>query len=1243
MGQARRLAVAFIVLALLAAPAWPQASVGSVRGTVHDATKAVIPGVSVVLTNTVTGVQLKTVTNEVGIYVFPSVVPGPYKIEAESEGMKKFEATVTVQTQRSANIDVILEPASVQTVVSVEDVTPVLTTDSPTMSHTLERTRIEQLPLNGRNLMNLLWTVPGITQGGGWRIFGARVGTHDVLLDGAALTDQLYGGGSVTRMPSLDSIQEFHVEVNATSAKFARQSSVIMTTKGGTNEIHGSLFETNRDYGYGVARARDNFSNKPAKLIRNEYGGTVGGPLWIPKLYDGKNRTFWFFNYEGLKMRQGAIGNYRVPTQAMRNGDFSGLVDSTGTFQTIYDPLTTDSVTYNRLPFNYGGKLNAIDPSRISPFAEYVHGILPLPTNAANPLVEANFSAPAPQIDDQYTWGARFDHRFSDSDLVYGRITNSMASNYRPAANGVPTLDGFGNSRTNTYPNKSLAATWTHTFSPSWFNEFTFTASRTVVTNFSGDPSRYYSTELGLPNPGNQPGYPVVNNIGVGTGASNYFQPVNWNMQYFNYFILDNNGTKIKGTHEFQYGVHLRHDQLTYMPQQQRTAGNLSFVAATTALYDPVNSSATTRVATANTGHVGAAFYLGHANYEVRQAKGKYYMRQNEDAMYFQDNWKATNRLTLKLGVRWQFSPYPTDKYNIFSSFDPKSMSIVLGQPLDFFYKVGATNAKLVNVLQGYGAKFVTYDEVGYPKKLVRDNWYDISPHVGFAYRAFDGPKSFVIRGGYALNYNLIPIYGWNDRMRLNSPFAGFYQNYGLTDGAQSPDGKGNYGLVSVPTIIAGKNSANAVTFDKPMGITPGTESFQNAYFNLDQPTSRVHDWNLTVEKEVVRDTVLRVAYVGNHPTNQDSYNDWNQQMPDYVWVSTKQLTPPTGVARNTVLRPNPTLPYGNLQEYRKDGWGWSNGAQVELQRRYAKGIGFQVFYTLMNVNKAAAHGWYGDSSLSPVSSFLPGSIPTNDSERLRLLLYKRDTTVPKHEIRWNGIGDLPFGKGQLIGRNANKVLNALIGGWQISTMGRWYSNYFTLPMNTWPTGTPVEYYGRKYPIQDCRSGVCRAGYLMWNGYIPAHQINSVDPNTGKPNGVMGVPDNYQPSTAPLWPYPADYRSRSSKTDPNYANYGNNYIWLPVTNQSAPYRISLNGASAASPLHHWINQPILSTNLWNCDAALVKNFPFRERFNFRVQADFFNVFNAPGNTPTPANDGIAQAWQNANSPRVMQLSARFTW
>ena len=1242
----------WLLLIVLFVPLWSQTGNGSLRGTVQDQTKAVIPNVTVVLTNTATGVSARTVSNQAGLYVFPAIVPGNYKLSAEAPGMAKFEATVTIEVQKSETIDITLKPAATETIVSVQDVTPMVVTDTPMLGHTLERTRIEQLPLNGRSIMNLLSTVPGVTydSNGDLRTYGVRKATNDTIVDGASLVDMRDGGNSVTRMPGLESIQEFRVDNNAASAKFARQTNIIFITKGGTNELHGSLFETNRDNYYGVARARDNFTNTAAKLIRNEYGGSVGGPVWIPKVYNGKNRTFFFFSYEGMKLRSGSYGNYRVPTDAMRNGDFTGLVNSAGTLSLIYNPYTTDPISHARQQFNYNGVLNTIDPKLESPLMKYIYSILPEPNvPGANPLVKNNYIGPAPNIQDQMTWSMRFDQHISDKDSVYVRLTNSMATTYRPAAGGVPTLDGFGNSRRDTYPNKSIAGTWTRSFSPTFFSELMFSATRNLSTTFSGDPSRYYATELGLPNPNHQPGYPVINNIGVGTGRSNYFQPVNWNRTFYNYFILEDNFTKTKGRHELQFGVHLRYDQLTYMPQQQRTAGSVTFQAIATALYNPAYPNRTAAVP--NTGHVAASSYLGLANYEYRLAKGKYYMRQNEDAWYLQDNFRVTQRLTLNLGFRWQFTPFAKDKQNIFNSFDPVTGSVVLSRNLSDLYALGVTTPSLINVLTADGAKFVEPKDVGLPPRLVYNNWHDVGPHVGFAYRAFSGAKSFVIRGGYATNYFPLPMWGWSDRMRLNAPFAGIFQNYALTVGAQSPDGIRNWGLVYVPGpepgVIAGLNSANTVSLTNPQGISIGDSSFQEAYYNPHQPSSRVHDWNLTVEKEVAPNMVARAAYVGTHSTNQDSYDNWNAQIPAYVWYVTTGLQYPTGTYGAALVRPYdspsptatvPKYPYGDLQEYRKDGWGNSNGIQLELERRYAKGYAFQLMYNMINTFRAGGNGWYSDSSVEPIHEFLPGAVPADRHERMKMLLYMRDTTVPKHEVRWNWLVDLPFGKGKPLGGHARPWLDALIGGWQVAGMGRLWSNYFPVPTDLLPTGTPIQYYGHKYPIQDCRGGECLPGYLLWNGYIPSYQINSFDAN-GKPNGIMGVPPEYKPAVQPLWPYPANYLSLNPNADPLYGYYGSNTVWIPLKDGTVQ-QIDFGGLSP------FINQNILSTRLWNVDASMFKSFNIRERAKLRVQFDFFNVFNVPGNSPTPVDD-TGVAWTNTNAnpsgPRVMQLSARLSW
>lgn len=265
--------------------------------------------------------------------------------------------------------------------------------------HTLERQRIEQLPLNGRSIWNLLQTVPGMTtdSSGNLHVYGLRQGTHDVLLDGAALTDYLDGGGSVARLPSLDSIQEFTVNNNASSAKFTRPGTVIFTTRGGGNQLHGSLFETNRNSGYGVARARNNLTNTVPPLNRNEYGGSIGGPIWVPKLYNGKNRSFFFFAYEGYKLRRSTNNLYRVPTDAMRSGDFGRLVDATGTFSPVYNPWSTQSAAdnYARLPYPN----NQIPSTLESPLAKTLYGYLPhanIPN--ANPLVTSNYAGLAPHF-----------------------------------------------------------------------------------------------------------------------------------------------------------------------------------------------------------------------------------------------------------------------------------------------------------------------------------------------------------------------------------------------------------------------------------------------------------------------------------------------------------------------------------------------------------------------------------------------------------------------------------------------------------------------------------------------------------------------------------------------------------------------------------------------------------------------------------------------------------------------------
>src|SRR6185436_5802400 len=315
----------------------------------------------------------------------------------------------------------------------------------------LERMRIEQLPINGRSLTTLLQTVPGQE---GTRAYGLRDFSFEMVLDGAALADR-YSWNTVTaRQPGLDSIEEFRVENNNSSAKFARPTSIIVTTKGGTNGLHGSLFATNRNSGLGVARARQDTFTKAPYLNRNEFGASAGGPVYIPKLYNGRNRTFFFFAWEDSRNLSSTTQQWAVPTEAMRNGDFRGLVDASGRQYVLYDPLTTDPKTYARQPLAYRGIANMIDPARLSPTAKYLFSITPLPNQPQiNPLIGNNWIGPFAGYSNGSNTSVRIDQRISDRDQLYGRYSYNTFDGLS-SYDGQPMLNGVSGTEYTIRPNR---------------------------------------------------------------------------------------------------------------------------------------------------------------------------------------------------------------------------------------------------------------------------------------------------------------------------------------------------------------------------------------------------------------------------------------------------------------------------------------------------------------------------------------------------------------------------------------------------------------------------------------------------------------------------------------------------------------------------------------------------------------------------------------------------------------------
>lgn len=1218
----RRVLLSIAIGLLTAAQAFPQASIASISGAVRDQSGAVIPNAPVTLTKTDTNVVSQTTTNDAGAYVFSGVIPGPYKLEVKVAGMQEYEGAITVQVGQSIVIDPVMHPGRTTTAIEVKDVTPMVTVDSPALGTVLERARIETLPINGRDFTSLMSTVPGME---GLRGYGERLGSAEVSLDGASLDDR-YRGGTEIRPPGLDTIQEFTVQNNAPSAKYSRPTTVIVTTKSGTNEVHGSLFETNRNNAIGKARRREDTYSKAPYLNRNEYGGTFGGPVYIPKVYDGKNKTFFFYSYEGRKQLSPSTAGYNVPTDAMRNGDFSGLVLTNGQQYTLYNPWTTDPKTYQRQPFAYNGKINNIDPSLQSPMFKYLMSVTPMPNNPVNPLWDYNYWGTVKNRVDEWTTTFRLDHRFSDRDNFYARYNQGMSTNYVDQYS-VPLLTPGANNITTTAPNRTLALSWVRSISPTMTNEVLLSASREYDTQNAAAPGPYADT-MGLPNPFGAQVFPVINAPGLGNLK---YQPVNPNAAAMTYFQLDDNVVKMKGRHQLEFGFHVRWDYLNTMGDQSSTAGQFIPAANYTAQWDPAGNLGSPR-AVPYTGYTFASMYLGLGSYMVRLNHGTFYGRAKEYAGYFQDKYRITPKLTLFLGLRWEAWPAYAEKHYNLSSFDTQNHAIVLSQPVSDYYKIGSLFPAVVNQFQNLGVKFEQYTQAGMNRNFGSSNLHDLAPRGGFAYTVTNGDHPLVLRGGVGLTYYPIPLRPWTEYAKSTAPFTA-YLYYNPDDSTLSPDGYSAWSLRNAPQVVAGVNSRNVIDPNvSANGMTRGTTA---NFFDPNMPDTRQTAWNMTMEKEVFSGWVATASYIGHHTDYLDLFYDWNRPPSSYTWYTTTGLPIPSG-ANSLQNRPYDQNAYGAVQEYTKHGWANSNGMELELNRPYKNGYAFQMFYVLTNAFKAGGDGY--NIFDVPSSAFQPGWVYQDEHQRNQETNYWRDDTVPQHRLNGNFLVDLPVGRGKWLAKGAGSKLNKLVGGWQVAGMGSIRSNLFWLPSangsssGVWPTGVPVQVYGEKYPIQDCRSGKCIPGYLWWNGYINPNQINSYDAN-GKPNGVMGVPKDYQAAAAPLIPWPVN----PNKSDPMYKYYGTNTQF-----------ITLKNGTVVTPqfdpgLHSWWTQTAPAPRSWGLDASIFKTIPIRERVVLRINADFFNVLNHPNDPTGASSEGLIMTRASANAARMTQLTMRLTW
>ena len=640
---------------------------------------------------------------------------------------------------------------------------------------------------------------------------------------------------------------------------------------------------------------------------------------------------------------------------AMRNGDFSGYTDSTGRSYTMYDPYSTGPApTWQRVPFPN----NRIPLSLESPMAVWLNNQTPAPTTTDNPLVAANYFGPSLANGRNYTTTVRMDQRLSDRDQLFGRFSHGPANTEQREGSGPapPAINGMFNLSYMFNADNSVALSYTHTFSPTLFAEtlasysrenWAFTAGPQFGTPASPISSQNPVDIMGLPNPFGT-GKVVASylcDVGFdfstdhnGTPVGMYYKTQESRQHITNLFTIDENLIKIIGKHQLLFGGRVRHENVLVYPDGTRLRA--WFRSYATSLYDPTSGSAYTPVP--YTGADVANFFLGSANqYEAMYSRTNEDLIDGEYAGYFQDNFNVSPRLTLNLGLRYEFHPATKEANGLMTGFDLKTHAIVTERSLAEMYQMGVSNPAFVSQYTNAGVQFESPSQAGLPSDLIYSNPHDFFPRLGFAYRLGSGNRT-AIRGGYG-------VYGFESytrnitRFERWDPPLGGIMWYDLNSAAQAPDGLPNYGLRSVPTVTAGVNTAHLLdpATTPYQLVTPGETEYE--FMNPHQPTMGAHQWNVTLEREIWMNMVVRAVYVGTHGDNIDQTLQLNgvgqsggfsSPIP-YVWFVTTGQPLPTGYYANSAMRPFDKTVYGPINELGRYGWSNANGFRLESEHRY--------------------------------------------------------------------------------------------------------------------------------------------------------------------------------------------------------------------------------------------------------------------------------------------------------------------
>jgi hypothetical protein len=1176
---------AILCLLLPVGTALAQTAVGGVKGTVKDPAAAVVPGATVTLLSTETNTSRKIESNGDGLYDFPDVPPGTYQLTVEKTGFKKWSGDLVLQVQQIAVVDANLVVGNTAETVDVTAITPVIATESSSLAGVADSARIREVPLNGMDITLLFQLIPGVEVGSySPHVNGLPAGAADVLQDGSSIYDRQRGG--LPRInPGLDSIQEFSVDMNST-AQYSHPSTITLVTKGGTNALHGSVFDKFRNNADGLRARMRQDGNTPAPYKRNEFGASAGGPVLLPKLYNGKDKTFWFFSYQGNRIRQYQSVATDVPTQAMWNGDFSNLVDAQGNLYTIYDPNSTaPNGTRTAFPGNQipGGLAGS------NKLYQYLAANTPRPTNNVDPLAGVNYYATAsnPQNNNQYT--GKIDHHITDRDYLSFRfsVSNSNAYNYLGYGPAAPNYAYNYTGDVEALYNGAIS--YTHTFSPNVINEFLFAGQRSVSTYGGGQDNTFWDAQLGLSNPLNESGWPTLTGGNVNDNYEGRFiwDSDNKSPAHLNMLIPEDNLTIVRGKHEIKVGARFS-DERNNTRSAQQGQGRYGFNGDATALWDPVSQNPVSY-----TGNGQASMMLGLGNYyRVNYNRPYYYIRQAELGLYAQDSWKVTPRFTLNYGLRWDYwTPYNESSDRMFAMDMSKWQTTQqLITPGSHDVSTLGIPGTLLTAYENAGMSFSTANQANYPSTLFNSDKGDFSPRFGAAFKLND---KTVLRGGYGMYYWTVPGAQMLLQQGLSAPMT--------LDYVAEPDywHQINYYDVFSPPIPGERvGDPNMVDINSPQTVQG---PFPFAPFDKNWKNARAQEWNFTIEREISPMTSLRLSYIGNHGSQEMQSVQMNAQQSQYLYVTQTGQPLPANYAN---LRVNP---FWDDLDYRTPiGYSNGNSLQINVERRSYKGLQFQWYYVFSrNLGNADASQGYASQPgpIVPDAVTLPngGTLAQRQAE-----VYSNIAGIPKHEMNWNLIYDLPFGRGKFLGKNARGFLNQAIGNWQLATIGYWHTGQWLTPQNT-TTGNP---------------------------YLPNLQMVRNPILSGSQQKVI----NFQGTNQLLY-----FAGNFDPTGTGLTNYQPALI-IPGPNQDGYVPVQLKSGTTVNVPYDVYNS--MGTNFiqgprnWGMDASLFKTFKFTETKVLRFTADAFNVLNHPNDLNPNSTTGLIDLSQSANDPRIIQFSLR---